>query len=102
MDDSDLAADRQMRPVGAETITILYFARLKEIFGRDSERIALPPSVHTVEALREHLRARGGVWAAELDVARLVRMAVNQEMASSGARLDAGDEVAFFPPVTGG
>jgi molybdopterin synthase sulfur carrier subunit len=102
MDDSDLATDRQMRPVEAQTITVLYFARLKEMFGLDSERIALPPSIRTVDALREHLRARGGVWAAELDAAKLVRTAVNQEMASSGARLNAGDEVAFFPPVTGG
>jgi sulfur-carrier protein len=102
MDGSDLVTDRQMRPVEAETINILYFARLREIFGRDSERIALPPSVNTVEALREHLRARGGAWATELDVAKPVRMAVNQELVSPGARLDAGDEVAFFPPVTGG
>lgn len=91
-----------MQSARAEAITVLYFARLKEAFGRDSERISLPQSVATVEALREHLRARGGAWEAELAVAKPVRVAVNQEMAAPGVRLGPGDEVAFFPPVTGG
>ena len=86
----------------ADTITILYFARLKEAFGRASERLALPQSVDTVAALRDHLRARGGAWEAELAVTKPVRVALNQEITAPGARLSPGDEVAFFPPVTGG
>ena len=85
-----------------DTITILYFARLKGALGRGSERFALPHSVETVEALREHLRARGGAWETELAASKPVRVAVNQEVAAPGARLSPGDEVAFFPPVTGG
>ena len=102
MDDADLVKDRGLESVTAQTITILYFARLKEVFGRGSERIALPRSVDTVEALREHLRARGGAWEAELALAKPVRVAVNQEMAGPEARIGPDDEVAFFPPVTGG
>jgi sulfur-carrier protein len=83
-------------------ITVLYFARLREAFGIERERLPLPPSVQTVGALREHLRGRGGVWETELAAARPVRVAVNQDMASAATALAAGDEVAFFPPVTGG
>jgi sulfur-carrier protein len=102
MDESDLVKDRAVEPVTAHTITILYFARLKEVFGRGSERVALPWSVNTVGALREHLLARGGAWEAELALTKPVRVAVNQEIAGPEARIGADDEVAFFPPVTGG
>ncbi len=102
MDDSNLVKDRGPESVAARTITILYFARLKEVFGRGSERIALAGSVDTVEALREHLRARGGAWEAELALGKPVRVAVNQEMAGPETHVGPDDEVAFFPPVTGG
>ena len=58
--------------------------------------------VATVTALRAHLRARGGAWAAALDESRRVRVAVNQDMAANETPVRNGDEVAFFPPVTGG
>ncbi len=48
------------------------------------------------------LRARGGVWAEQLDAARSFRVAVNQTVAHAGQTLADGDEVAIFPPVTGG
>jgi molybdopterin synthase sulfur carrier subunit len=102
MDEANLVSDSGVEPVAAHTVTILYFARLKEVFGRGLERIALPGSVGTVEALREHLRARGGPWEAELALTKPVRVAVNQEMAGPEARVGPNDEVAFFPPVTGG
>ncbi|MDX1376686.1 MAG: MoaD/ThiS family protein, partial [Burkholderiales bacterium] len=53
-------------------------------------------------ALRTHLMARGGAWQSALADGRRLRAAVNQDMAPPEARLRAGDEVAFFPPVTGG
>ena len=102
MDNSDLVKGLGPAPVGAGTVTILYFARLKEAFGLGSERLALPPSVATVGALREFLRARGGAWETELAAAKPVRVAVNQDMVGPETRLNPGDEVAFFPPVTGG
>jgi sulfur-carrier protein len=83
-------------------VTILYFARLKEALGTAREELTLPPSVQSLSALRETLMSRGGTWADELSTARSVRAAVNQEMVGSDAPLRDGDEIAFFPPVTGG
>src|SRR5450432_2306730 len=102
MDNSDLMKGLTVAPPDAGTVTVLYFARLKEALGLSSERLVLPPSVGTVEGLREHLRARGGAWETELAAAKPVRVAVNQVMAVRDVRIDQGDEVAFFPPVTGG
>jgi sulfur-carrier protein len=84
------------------TVSILYFARLKEALGQASEKLVLPASVTTVRSLREYLHNRGGAWASELASARPVRIAVNQDLVSNEAVLKEGDEVAFFPPVTGG
>jgi molybdopterin synthase sulfur carrier subunit len=84
------------------TIKVLYFARLREQLGRDEESLALPAGVGDVGALRGHLAARGGAWAEVLAASRLVRAAVNQDMADAMTVVKDGDEVAFFPPVTGG
>ncbi len=83
-------------------ITVLYFARLREAFGTASEQIALSAGVRDLESLRELLRSRGGAWAEELADGRPVRAAVNQDMAPGGTPIADGDEIAFFPPVTGG
>jgi len=83
-------------------ITVLYFARLREALGIGSERIALPAEVRDLESLRAMLVARGGSWAQELAPNKPVRAAVNQTMAVGDAQIADGDEVAFFPPVTGG
>ena len=83
-------------------ITVLYFARLREALGRSSERIALPASVRNVEGVRALLMARGGEWEQELAPSRPVRAAVNQAMAQGDTQVADGDEIAFFPPVTGG
>lgn len=83
-------------------ITVLYFARLRESLGRSSETIALPSDVRDLEGLRALLVARGGAWEKELAPSKPVRAAVNQAMAVGDVPLSDGDEVAFFPPVTGG
>jgi len=83
-------------------VRILYFASVREKLGRDSEEIDLPAGVASIAALRAHLRARGGAWADALAEAKLLRAAVNQDMVPPAAAIKAGDEVAFFPPVTGG
>ena len=83
-------------------VTILYFARLKEALGTGSEELALPGSVGDLAGLRATLIARGGAWAQELAGGRPIRAAVNQEMASPDTPVKDGDEIAFFPPVTGG
>jgi len=83
------------------SIKLLYFASLRESLGQADELIDLPADVGTVGALRAHLSVRGEVWT-RLAPGHNVRAAVNQSMASDDAAIKAGDEVAFFPPVTGG
>ena len=83
------------------SIRILYFAALADRLGVRSEHVELPPDIASVDRLRTHLAARGGVWA-DLGSFPKLRAAVNQRMAGGDAPIQAGDEVAFFPPVTGG
>ncbi len=83
-------------------ITVVYFARLREALGRGSEQIALPAGVSSLGALRVLLRQRGGAWAEEMADGKQVRAAVNQDLAQGDTLINDGDEVAFFPPVTGG
>ena len=83
-------------------ITVLYFASLRESLGRSSEQITLPATVRNLESLRALLVTRGGAWEEGLAPGRPVRAAVNQNMALGDTALADGDEVAFFPPVTGG
>ena len=83
------------------SVKILFFAGLREALGTGSESLALPDGVGSVGALRELLAARGEPWAA-LATTKNLRAAVNQQMVGLEAPLRPGDEVAFFPPVTGG
>jgi molybdopterin synthase sulfur carrier subunit len=83
-------------------VKILYFAKLREDLGRNAEELELPVDIATVAALRSHLVARGGAWAASLAQGRALRVAVNHDMADAATPIKSGDEVAFFPPVTGG
>jgi molybdopterin synthase sulfur carrier subunit len=83
-------------------VTVLYFARLREALGCDSEQLTLSADIGTVGALRDALSARGGAWETQFAAAKPVRAAVNQTMASGDTTIAPGDEIAFFPPVTGG
>ena len=83
-------------------VKVLYFASVREKLGKDAEDLDLPADVATVAGLRSHLRARGGAWAEAMADGKLLRAALNQDMAQPTAAIKAGDEVAFFPPVTGG
>jgi molybdopterin synthase sulfur carrier subunit len=83
-------------------VRLLFFASLRERLGIPGEEVDVPPAVTTVGGLRDHLRERGGAWAEVFAPNRAVRAAVNQDMAKPAAPIKAGDEVAFFPPVTGG
>ena len=83
------------------SVKILYFAGLREALGQSAEQLALPAQVGNVGQLHAHLAARGGVWEA-LATTKNLRIAVNQKVVAMDAPLKDGDEVAFFPPVTGG
>ena len=91
-----------MRDSVAATVSLVYLARLREAFGAASERVEAPSDVKTVAALRSWLAARGGAWAIELAPGRAVRIAVNHDLADANTPIRAGDEIALFPPVTGG
>jgi molybdopterin synthase sulfur carrier subunit len=82
-------------------INVLYFARLKEQLKTGSESLDAD-ALTTVGAIVDHLRGRGGVWQQVFAEDQTVMMALNQEMCDADARVKDGDEVAFFPPVTGG
>jgi len=83
-------------------LKVLYFARLRERLGMAEEAVELPDGMGMVAMLLDVLRARGGVWAEELTAGKNFRVAVNQDMAGMEAPIEDGDEVAIFPPVTGG
>ncbi len=81
---------------------VLYFAWMRERMGRSEEDLPLPPGVATVGALVDWLRARDAAGGAAFAHAGVVRAAVNQDFATPGTAVGDADEVAFFPPVTGG
>jgi molybdopterin synthase sulfur carrier subunit len=80
-------------------VRILYFAGLREAMGRSQDFIQLPPEINTVGKLRGWLAERGNEC---LMKTKNLRYAVNQDMASLAADIKENDEIAFFPPVTGG
>jgi molybdopterin converting factor subunit 1 len=83
-------------------VRILYFAWLRQRIGLAEEEVAPPPEVATVGALADWLAARSPAHAEAFAARASIRCAVNQDFATPDARVAPGDEVAFFPPVTGG
>ncbi|WP_209745082.1 molybdopterin synthase sulfur carrier subunit [Klebsiella michiganensis] len=81
-------------------IKVLFFAQVRELLGTDSLTLD-PQGLTKVEAVRQQLIARGDRWALALEEGKLLA-AVNQTLTTFDHPLAAGDEVAFFPPVTGG
>jgi len=83
-------------------IRLVYLARLREALGTGTESVDPPREVGTVTALLEWLSSRGGAWRRELAPGRAVRVAVNHDIAGPDTPIRPGDEIALFPPVTGG
>ncbi|MFA6041920.1 MAG: molybdopterin converting factor subunit 1 [Methylophilus sp.] len=83
-------------------IKVLYFARIKEAVNYSSEDIDLPQGVFNITLLKNWLSARGETWANLFNGRQVVRAAINHELVDNLASFKDGDEVAFFPPVTGG
>ncbi len=83
-------------------LDILYFAWMRQRVGLAAERVVAPPEIATLGELVGWLAARDPEHAAAFENPRLVRVALNQEFAPLDARFAPGDEIAFFPPVTGG
>ncbi|MDY6215828.1 molybdopterin synthase sulfur carrier subunit [Actinobacillus porcinus] len=80
-------------------LKILFFAQTRELIGVD--QLELNAEFATAEAVREHLAAQGGKWALALAKGKLL-VAINQTLSPLESAVKSGDEIAFFPPVTGG
>ncbi|WP_273402368.1 molybdopterin synthase sulfur carrier subunit [Actinobacillus porcinus] len=80
-------------------LKILFFAQTRELIGVD--QLELNAEFTTAEAVREHLAAQGGKWALALAKGKLL-VAINQTLSPLESVVKSGDEIAFFPPVTGG
>jgi len=81
-------------------IKILFFAQLREMLELESLEFAMPAAVSVAE-LKKQLAEKGGRWQL-MFAEQEVLVAVNQVISDDDTMLKAGDEVAFFPPVTGG
>ncbi|WP_087500692.1 MoaD/ThiS family protein [Pseudomonas sp. SID14000] len=82
-------------------IRVNYFARYRELLGSEGETLQWEPALATLRDLRERLVGRGGPWMQTLGQANLM-CARNQELCTLDTPLCDGDDIAFFPPVTGG
>jgi molybdopterin synthase sulfur carrier subunit len=83
-------------------IKVLYFARLREQLGIAGEELPPLDGPATVDGIVTLLRQRNRVWSDVFREDQTIMAAVNREMARPETRVQDGDEVAFFPPVTGG
>lgn len=81
---------------------LLYFARLREHIGQSSEEISLPGEVKTVADLLVYLRGCGAAYEKALADENLIRVAVNEVYVTFDHPVSDSDEVALFPPMTGG
>jgi len=83
-------------------VKLLYFAWLRARIGCAEEEVALPHEVRDVAGLLDWLRSRDGRYAEALQNLAIVRVAVNQDYVGLDHPVRDGDEIAIFPPVTGG
>ena len=81
---------------------VLYFAWLRQKVGAGEEEVSPPTAVNTVAALVAWLKVKSPAHASAFANMQAVRVAINQEFADWNAHIEEGDEIAFFPPVTGG
>lgn len=86
----------------AQDVTIFYFAALREQMGREKETVSLPAQPVTVEFLMQGLRQTDASLNEVFAASPRIRVAINQTLATFQDTVKPGDELAFFPPMTGG
>jgi len=85
-----------------QTVTLRYFAWVREKVGRSEESVTLPASVATIADLTTWLKTRGSEYAAAFERDTVIRAAIDQSHVKPTALVAGAREIAFFPPVTGG
>lgn len=88
--------------LAAQTVTLRYFAWVREKIGHAEEQVTLPAGVATVADLVIWLRQRGDTYAAAFDKPEVIRAAIDQNHVRPDTIIAGAREIAFFPPVTGG
>ena len=83
-------------------INILYFAWLRQKLGKNSESINLPADISNVQGLIDYLRSGSAAHQEVFQNLEIIKIARNQNYVDLNEPITAGDEIAFFPPVTGG
>jgi molybdopterin synthase sulfur carrier subunit len=83
-------------------VKVLYFAWLRAKIGVSEESVQAPPGCATVADLIDHLKSLSPAHAAAFADLRAIKVAINQEFARLDSAVSSSDEVALFPPVTGG
>ncbi len=83
-------------------VKIYYFAWLRQKIGKNSEQLTLPTNIQNVADLRDYLIGQSEVYAILQQYDDVIKIAVNQQYVDWQEAIKAGDEIAFFPPVTGG
>jgi molybdopterin synthase sulfur carrier subunit len=83
-------------------VKLLYFAWVRQKVGVSEEELRVPPSVKNVSALIDFLKSRGAGYEAAFRDLKALRVAVNQQHSAFDTVIAPNDEIAFFPPVTGG
>jgi sulfur-carrier protein len=84
------------------TVTLEYFAWVRERIGKDRETITLTDADQTVQALLDRLQAKGNGYADAFAERDSLRFAINENYVPETFALTGGDRLAIFPPVTGG
>lgn len=88
--------------IDAQTVTLRYFASVREGIGVGTEDLAIPPDIATVGDLLGWLRARDEAYAAALSESLRIRVAVDHIHADPGTSIRNASEIALFPMMTGG
>jgi molybdopterin synthase sulfur carrier subunit len=82
-------------------VQLCYFASLREALGTGNEQLELPGDINDLAGLTRWLQSRNDTWRQALADPRL-HVAINQQIVNTNKPVNDGDEIAWFPPVTGG
>jgi len=82
-------------------VQLRYFASLREALGIGDEQVELPADINDLSGLTRWLQSRNDAWKQALADTRL-HVAINQQIVNTNVPVNDGDEIAWFPPVTGG